>query len=142
MSSFRKILFMLGLVLSSQVVLAKTVVYDGVKCDASDEDRTLVITDAKGVTESEVVIPGEIEYEGVKYKVVGVGDKAFYRNDSVQVVSLPDGLLNVGSFAFGHCSQLKSIHIPSSLTSLGEGAFYGCSSLGGGRFVYQGEYVL
>lgn len=139
MSSFRKILFMLGLVLSSQVALAKTVVYDGVKCDASDEDRTLVITDAKGVTESKVVIPGEIEYEGVKYKVVGVGDKAFYRNDSVQVVSLPDGLLNVGSFAFGHCSQLKSIHIPSSLTSLGEGAFYGCSSLETADFAEGGS---
>lgn len=129
MSSFRKILFMLGLVLSSQMVLAKTVAYEGMKCEASDEDRTLVITDAKSVKDSEVVIPAEIEYGGVKYTVVGVGEKAFYHNDSIKSVSLPDGLLSLGDFAFGHCSQLKSIHIPSSLVSLGAGAFYGCSSL-------------
>ncbi len=129
MSSFRKILIMLGLALSSQVVLAKTFVYEEMKCDASDEKRTLVITDAKSVKDSEVVIPGEIEYEGVKYAVVGVAEKAFYHNDSVKVVSLPNGLSSLGDFAFGHCSQLKSIHIPSSLTSLGAGAFYGCSNL-------------
>ena len=50
MSNFRKILFVLGLVLSSQVALAKTIAYEGMKCDVSDEDRTLVITDAKSVT--------------------------------------------------------------------------------------------
>lgn len=129
MSCFRKVLFTIWVALSSQVALAASVVYGGVKFEVSEEDRTLVIADAKSLADSVLNIPSTIEYGGVSFKVVGVGEKAFYRNDSIKVVNLPEGLLSLGDYAFGHCSQLRSVHLPSTLSTLGEGAFYACSSL-------------
>ena len=128
MCSFRKMLFVLLMPLLSQAALSVSVEFGGVKFDVA-EDHTLVITDAKSVTDSVVDIPGTIQYEGTQYKVAGVGEKAFYRNDSLKVVNLPEGLLSLGDYAFGHCSQLRSVHLPSTLSSLGEGTFYACSSL-------------
>jgi len=139
MSCFRNVLSIILVALSSQVTLAASVVYGGVKFDVSEEDRTLVITDAKSVKDSVVDIPGTIEYGNVKYTVVGIGEKAFYRNDSIKVINLPEGLVSLGDYVFGHCSQLRSVHLPSSLSSLGEGVFYACSSLETADFEKRGE---
>ena len=138
MSCFRKVLFTIWVALSSQVALAASVVYGGVKFEVSEEDRTLVIADAKSLADSVLDIPSTVEYGGVTFKVVGVGEKAFYRNDSIKVVNLPDGLLSLGDYAFGHCSQLRSVHVPSTLSSLGEGAFYACSNLETADFEKRG----
>ncbi len=138
MSCFRKVLFTIWVALSSQVALAASVVYGGVKFDVSEGDRTLVITDAKSVKDSVVDIPSTIEYGGVKYTVTGIGEKAFYRNDSIKVVNLPEGLVSLGDYVFGHCSQLRSAHLPSSLSTMGEGVFYACSSLETANFEKRG----
>lgn len=125
----RNIFFSLLLLLPWQGVLAKSVVISGVEFDVSETDQTLVIANAKKVQDANVVIPQKIEYEGVAYTVIGIGEKAFYRNDSIRSVTLPDGLVSLGAYAFGHCSQLTEVNVPASVSSLGEGAFYGCSTL-------------
>lgn len=66
-----------------------------------------------------------------KYTVVDgriVADQAFYRNDSLEEVSLKQGITEIGQFAFAR-SALKKIEIPEGVTDIGYGAFYHCDSL-------------
>lgn len=66
-----------------------------------------------------------------KYTVVDgriVADQAFYRDDSLEEVSLKQGITEIGQFAFAR-SALKKIEIPEGVTDIGYGAFYHCDSL-------------
>ncbi len=68
-----------------------------------------------------VAIPETINYAGVKYTVVGVGDWAFYGNKKVTSVSLPISIKYVGSYAFRELDIPMSL--PSSLERVGRFAF-------------------
>ena len=54
----------------------------------------------------DIVIPAEVEYEGLAYSVTSIGE-----------------------FAFSYCTGLTSITIPSSVTLIGNQAFVDCSGL-------------
>ncbi|MBO5457807.1 MAG: leucine-rich repeat domain-containing protein [Clostridia bacterium] len=58
-----------------------------------------------------------------------VYDKAFYNNDKITSVIIPDSVTSIGYEAFRACSSLTSVVIPDSVTSIGGYAFFGCSSL-------------
>lgn len=66
-----------------------------------------------------------------KYTVVDgriVADQAFYRSDSLEEISLKEGITEIGQFAFAR-STLKKIEIPEGVTDIGYGAFYHCDDL-------------
>ena len=50
-------------------------------------------------------------------------------HESINAVSLPEGLTSIGNYAFCGCSFLTSVTIPDSVTSIGTEAFVGCRSL-------------
>lgn len=56
-----------------------------------------------------------------------VRDYAFYRN-SIENITLPDGVINIGSYAFRE-SYIKQIILPNTLVSINNYAFYSCSGL-------------
>ena len=66
-------------------------------------DRNCATLISNNYTQSEIVIPAEITWEGKKYPVTELGNSCF-----------------------SNCSGLKSVTIPSSVTSLGERCFHGC----------------
>lgn len=66
-----------------------------------------------------------------KYTVVDgriVADQAFYRNDSLEEVSLKEGITEIGQFSYAR-SSLKEIRIPEGVTDICYGAFYHCDDL-------------
>lgn len=99
-----------------------------------------------------VSIPQSITFEGIEYRVVSIGENAFFNSynlisvnipNSVTIiennsfrncfklssVNIPASVTNIGLMAFYYCSNLISISIPNSVTSIGEAAFQGCSGL-------------
>lgn len=56
-------------------------------------------------------------------------EQAFYENEDLQTITLPEGLEVIAAAAFASCVNLSQIHLPSTLREIGEGAFLGCSSL-------------
>ena len=66
-------------------------------------------------------------YNGVP--VTSIYEKAFYNNDNITSVVIPDSVTSIGGYAFAYCSSLTSVTIPDSVTSIGDFAFNCCSSL-------------
>lgn len=61
--------------------------------------------------------------------VTKICEKAFYYNQGIKNIELPDSLKEIGSCAFRECAQLRSIVIPASVEKIGDFAFYYSSRL-------------
>ena len=60
-------------------------------------------------------------------EVTKVGDYAFYYNDKITSVNLPNAT-SIGQSAFNNCTKLANISFPNA-TSIGNSAFYSCTAL-------------
>lgn len=77
----------------------------------------------------DITIPSEVNYSGIKYIVTQIGDRAFYYQQDLTGLTLPESITKIGREAFAGCNVLTAIQLPTGLTLLGEGAFKGCEKL-------------
>lgn len=96
-------------------------------------------------------IPSTIDHDGVSYTVTAIGEDAFYWNDviaeitlpqtvdtirygafrratALTTVSLPAKLRYIGDYAF-NSTGITSIDIPATVKTIGESCFFTCSKL-------------
>ncbi len=90
-----------------------------------------IVTMSNGDTQYSgvVIIPETVTHNGKTYKVTAIGGYAFYGNDELRNVIIPNSVMTIGTGAFMDCTGLTNIVIPNSVTSIGEEAFEGCSKL-------------
>ncbi len=93
--------------------------------DTAHEDYrgTVVITKYLG-NDAEVVVPSEIDGKIVS----SIDDMAFYKNETLKSVQLPDTLVGIGVDAFAFCKSLESVNIPEGIKDLSP-AFRSCEKL-------------
>ena len=60
-------------------------------------------------SESSVTIPTNVTFEGVDYMVTEVGEEAFYNNETLTSISLPNSITVIRKRAFAGCSKLSSM---------------------------------
>lgn len=65
----------------------------------------------------------------VKSGTTAIAENAFYGQNQMTSVTLPQGFELIGRYAFGDCTQLKTINLPNTLTDIYAYAFYNCTSL-------------
>lgn len=58
-----------------------------------------------------------------------INERAFYNNNNIESIIIPESVISIGKSAFEYCSKLKSVNIPNSVTSIGSSAFDGCNIL-------------
>lgn len=58
-----------------------------------------------------------------------IASKAFYLNESIEQIVLPDNLIEIGNSAFSNCKSLVDIKFPESLLKIGNSAFEKCEEL-------------
>lgn len=68
------------------------------------------------------------EYE-VPNSVEIIENKAFYNNDYLTKITLPEGLIKISDYAFYDTDQLDNLKIPDSVEYIGEYAFFSCDHL-------------
>lgn len=61
--------------------------------------------------------------------VVGIAEKAFYKNSVIEQAIIPASVKNCGAYAFGNCTSLKKATLPNSLENISGGMFNGCKAL-------------
>lgn len=75
-------------------------------------------------------MPAEVEYFGVKYTVVSIGERAFAGCAKISGLTLPTTVVEIGSYAFSNCSGIKGVvTIGENVVSIGRSAFFGCSGI-------------
>lgn len=104
-------------------LLQEGLVVGDYKIDTYD-NGTCVIQKYTGTT-ADLTIPRVIG----GYQVRGIGNVAFWSNDYLTSVVIPEGVNAIGEGAFDGCSALTSISIPASVSSMGVAPFAWCSSL-------------
>ena len=77
----------------------------------------------------EVIIPSEVTYEGKTYKVIGIGNHAFWGCYEMTSLVIPKSLKYIGDDAFNCMEQLTSVNIPEGVRYIGDQAFFECRSL-------------
>ena len=74
---------------------------------------------------AELIIP--CEYDGKP--VTTIASSAFYMNDKITFVVIPNTVTNIGRYAFTSCVNLADIVIGDSVTAIEDYAFYNCTKL-------------
>ena len=77
----------------------------------------------------EIIIPEYFEYEGENYPVTTIAEEAFYGNDSLKHISIPNSVTKIDKDAFCGCEALEEIEIPGTVVTMGTGLFFDCSAL-------------
>lgn len=62
-------------------------------------------------------------------RISTIRDYAFYDNDIIKSIYLPDGITHIGNRSFSWCSKIHNIDLPNNLESIGEKAFSFCENL-------------
>ncbi len=83
----------------------------------------------KSIYSGDIVIPSEVEYQGVTYSVTSIGSNAFYGCSDLTSITIPNSVTIIYSDAFAYCESLTSITIPNSVTKIGPEAFWACDRL-------------
>ncbi|MDY0015269.1 MAG: leucine-rich repeat domain-containing protein [Bacteroidales bacterium] len=76
-----------------------------------------------------VFIPDSVEYNGKIYAVIGIGDYAFYKCDSITGLRMGENIKYINYKAFYECTALEFIKISESVESINHFAFYSCSKI-------------
>lgn len=63
------------------------------------------------------------------YTVTRIGADAFWANEDLNSVTIPNSVTSIGSGAFSACWNLTSVIVSNSVTSIGQSAFSQCTSL-------------
>ncbi len=72
-----------------------------------------------------VIIPGEIEGNPVKM----IGGYAFFGNQALKTVKIPDTVIYTQNYTFANCTSLKNVELGQGLTEISGHDFENCSSL-------------
>lgn len=108
---------------------------DGVQYKVLDES-SVALWDASDVSGS-YEIPSQVTYDNATYSVKEIGYRAFYKNENLTAVTMPDtitkiqdgnttdeGIINGACGAFGECKTLKTVDFSKNLSYLGKWTFY------------------
>lgn len=82
-----------------------------------------VIANADGYS-GDIVIPSEVEYEGVVYAVESIATDAFEYCTGLKSVEIADGVTTFGRRVFSGCSNLVRVVLPATLKSMDVACFY------------------
>ncbi len=110
-----------------QRVSASEGTYQGLKYKVTNGQVT--ITGDTDALSGKVTIPEKIE----GCPVTEIGRLAFYQNQKITSVVIPDTVTVIGEDAFMHCESLTSVYMSKNITHIKEGGFYECINV---RSVY------
>ena len=78
-------------------------------------------------TQSSIVIPSTVEFNGNTYTVVEIGDYAFH-NASLTSITIPSTVKTLGNGVFRYCNTIENIDL-SSIETFGNSVFFCCEAL-------------
>ncbi|OAV65718.1 Listeria-Bacteroides repeat domain [Bacteroidales bacterium Barb6XT] len=91
--------------------------------------NTAAVGNSPFYSNDSVIIPKEVTYGGKQYAVTEIMAEAFWDNQRIKYVTIPNSVTSLGYRAFCSCKSLTSVTVPGSVKSFGEAVFKECESL-------------
>ena len=120
-------------------LMAHDAVVNGIYYNLDTTNKTAEVT-YKGDSSSDeeysgsVNIPASITYNGVSYKVLSIGEDAFYGCVNMTSIKIAEGIQEIGDDAFQGCASLTSIEFPNTVTTIGSSVFANYLSISGNSY--------
>ena len=126
------IIFVFSMMLSLAAYSAVEI--DGIYYNLNSITQTAEVTRNSNVMGTyygrvDIWIPSSISYNGVDYRVTGIGAWAFENSVQLTTITIPESVTYIEESAFYNCSSLTSLTIPNKVHSIYDDAFWGCSKL-------------
>lgn len=93
--------------------------------ESEDAEKTTAAVMTYNGEGKAVTLPDSIK----NVAVIAVGAKAFFRNQNLETVAVPEPVFNIGASAFSGCRNLKKVTLPNTLKVIGPNAFRNCKNL-------------
>ena len=108
-----------------------TGVVNGINYYFKGKTATATVTELAGYYRysGNINIPSTVGYDGKKYTVTEIGNRAFKNCTGLTSITLPNTITRIGNNAFKKCTSLTSITLPNKLTNIGYYAFWGCTKI-------------
>ena len=107
--------FLFSVMLAVQVMARSTFTIGNLKYTTFTEfyvkKACVCISEAGIESKEDIVIPSEVEYDGVKYKVSCISDGAFKGCKELTSVTIPNSVSSIGYYAFEDCPKLLEINV-------------------------------
>ena len=91
-------------------------------------ETNIEVTSGTNKYAGDVIIPNSVENNGIVYKIIKIGNRAFYGCTEITSIEIPSSVVTIGGSAFQNCA-LKDIQIPNSVDSIAASAFAKCNEL-------------
>ena len=116
---------------TSSVVISNVVekTIDGVVYSCIVNAKKATVTTTSGNLPASLTIPATVNANGVEYAVVAIADAAFWNKNSLEQLTISEGIKTIGSRVFQYCFGLQKLTLPSTLTEIGDYAFGNCTRL-------------
>ena len=105
-------------------------------------EKSTISSENKAGYTGDITIPSTVNYQGIDFKVVAVGDSAFMQATELTSVVLPETITEFGTRAFYNCSKLASVNIPSGVTKFNGYTFYNCKLLASDIVIPEGTTTM
>lgn len=124
----KKQILLLVMMLLPYLASAATVKIDGIYYNLVSKIREAEVVENPNKYEGNIVIPSEVVYEDIVYKVTSIGNNAFGQGLVTSII-MPNTITEIKGGAFVDCYYLSSLTISQNVKSIGSMAFYNCNSL-------------
>lgn len=102
---------------------------DGFSYFVKAPNKVYIRADKSNKPRENVVIPSDIMYKGMKFKVVGIGMNGFAGCNEITSLTIPSSVTEIEYGAFSGCTNLSSITFLGKVEEIGRDAFRGCKNL-------------
>lgn len=128
------VLLIILITLLPLVASADDVEIDGIYFEFNEEERTASVVKYPVIMptspyKGDVIIPGEVDYNGTVYIVKSINFAAFEGSSELSSIIMSNSISSIDEKAFSGCTNLTSIAFPEGLKSIGQHAFEGCLNL-------------
>ena len=92
----------------------KEEIINGINYRLNEETLTAEVIKKEGY-ESNIIIPETVVLNEVTYRVTSIGERAFFRCDLLNFITIPNSVMSIGKRAFSRCKKLDFIRFGGTI---------------------------
>ena len=93
----------------------KEEILNGINYRLNDWTKTAEVIKKSGGYEGDIIIPETVVLNEVTYRVTSIGERAFFRCDLLNFITIPNSVMSIGKRAFSRCKKLDFIRFGGTI---------------------------